>query len=188
MTPTCFGCSSGFLVHPRRRTITPPYAGKHPAQRSRMPARQPLEMPSRYRFHSTRPAPWKRVSVASSVDRQSKGVVNFRRAVPGWRCHDLVAVAHKLVCRHGNNENRPPSFTTALSSTLLFGPKSIAESFSILVGVRGNLVVERFGQVARELCPFESTRLSEEAKAPGCIYADRNQLEATIKTSIALIP
>ena len=34
----------------------------------------------------------------------------------------------------------------------------------------------------------ESTRLSEEAKAPGCIYADRNQLEATIKTSIALIP
>jgi hypothetical protein len=29
--------------------------------------RQPLEMPGRYRFHSTRPAPWKRVSVASSV-------------------------------------------------------------------------------------------------------------------------
>jgi hypothetical protein len=24
---------------------------------SRMPTRQPLEMPSRYRFHSTRPAP-----------------------------------------------------------------------------------------------------------------------------------
>ena len=33
----------------------------------------------------------------------------------------------------------------------------------------------------------ESTRLSEEAKAPGCIYADRNQLKATIKTSIAPI-
>ena len=27
---------------------------------------------------------------------------------------------------------RPPSFTTAPSSTLLFAPKSIAESFSIL--------------------------------------------------------
>src|SRR5262249_18549261 len=37
--------------------------------------RQSLEMPGRYRFHSTRPAPWKRVSVASSVDRQSKGGV-----------------------------------------------------------------------------------------------------------------
>ena len=66
-------CDAG--GHPRRRTITPPCAGKHSAQPSRMPARQPLEMPSRYRFHSTRPAPWKRVSVASSVDRQSKGGV-----------------------------------------------------------------------------------------------------------------
>jgi len=36
----------------------PTYAGKHSAQPSRMPARQPLEMPDRYRFHSTRPAPW----------------------------------------------------------------------------------------------------------------------------------
>ena len=43
-----------------------------------MPARQPLEMPGRYGFHSTRPAPWKRVGVASSVDRQSKAGVNFR--------------------------------------------------------------------------------------------------------------
>ena len=39
-----------------------------------------------------------------------------------------------------------------------------------------------------EMVLSESTRLSEEAKAPGCIYADRNQLEATIKTSIARIP
>src|SRR5262249_5259946 len=38
-----------------------------------------------------------------------------------------------------------------------------------------------------EMVLSESTRLSEEAKAPGCIYADRNQLEATIKTSIAPI-
>ena len=37
-----------------------------------MPARQPLEMSGRYGFHSTRPAPWKRVSAALSVDRQSK--------------------------------------------------------------------------------------------------------------------
>ena len=44
-----------------------------------MPARQPLEMPSRYGFHSTRPAPWKRVSAALSVDLQSKSGVNFRR-------------------------------------------------------------------------------------------------------------
>src|SRR5215831_16406304 len=36
-----------------------------------------------------------------------------------------------------------------------------------------------------EMVLSESTRLSEEAKAPGCIYADRNQLEATINTSIA---
>ena len=45
-----------------------------------MPARQPLEMPGRYGFHSARPAPWKRVSAALSVDRQSKSGVNFRRA------------------------------------------------------------------------------------------------------------
>jgi hypothetical protein len=44
-----------------------------------MPIRQPLEMPGRYCFHSTRPVPWKRLSVASSVDRQSKSRVNFRR-------------------------------------------------------------------------------------------------------------
>jgi hypothetical protein len=44
-----------------------------------MPARQPLEMPGRYGFHSTRPAPWKRVSAALSVDRQSKSGANFRR-------------------------------------------------------------------------------------------------------------
>ena len=44
-----------------------------------MPARQPLEMSGRYGFHSTRPAPWKRVSAALSVDRQSKSGVNFRR-------------------------------------------------------------------------------------------------------------
>ena len=68
--------------------ITPPYAGRHSAQRSRvspvgrtknMPARQPLEMPGRYCFHSTLPAPWKRVSAALSVDRQSKSGVNFSR-------------------------------------------------------------------------------------------------------------
>src|SRR5262245_24211183 len=127
--------------------------------------RQPLEMPGRYRFHSTRPAPCKRVSVAPSVDRQSKGGVNFRAhdatvlqcpavevgegsacVMPrgsfrasvsqlsgdlldheplsverdrvtgplalqlsidgglGGDAHDLIAVAHKLACRHGNNE------------------------------------------------------------------------------------
>jgi hypothetical protein len=48
----------------------------------------------------------------------------------GGDAHDLVAVAHKSACRHGNNENPPPSFTTAPSSTLLFGAKSIAQSFS----------------------------------------------------------
>ena len=46
---------------------------------------QPLEMPSRYRFHSNRPAPWKRVSVASNVDRQSKGGVNFKRSFSNSR-------------------------------------------------------------------------------------------------------
>ena len=87
--------------------------------RKAMPARQPLEMPGRYGFHSTRPAPWDAGRVAStrsrsgseapepgpprlcagrnrrrrrsatpgmargeryvSVDRQSKGGVNFSR-------------------------------------------------------------------------------------------------------------
>jgi hypothetical protein len=45
-----------------------------------MPAHQLLEMQGRYRFHSSRPTPWKRVSVASNVDRQCKGGVNFKRS------------------------------------------------------------------------------------------------------------
>src|SRR6266513_3490145 len=57
--------------------------------RKATPARQPLEMPGRYGFHSTRPAPWKRVSAALSADRQSKSGVNFRgtrrhASVSGW--------------------------------------------------------------------------------------------------------
>jgi hypothetical protein len=47
--------------------------------RKAMRARQPLEMPGRYGFHSTRPAPRKRVSAALSVDCQSKSGMNFRR-------------------------------------------------------------------------------------------------------------
>jgi hypothetical protein len=69
----------------------------------------------------------------------------------GGDAHDLVAVAHKVACRHRNTKNCPPSFTAAPSSTLLFGPKFTAESFSTLYGVRVNGVVERSGQVAREL-------------------------------------
>jgi len=69
-----------FSVHPRRRAITPPYAGKHSAQPSRMPVRQPLEMPSRYRFHSTRPAPWKRVSVSSNASDRSLASSAFSKA------------------------------------------------------------------------------------------------------------
>src|SRR3954470_14722960 len=37
-----------------------------------------------YRFHSTRPAPWKRISVAMSVDGQAKGGANFRRTTRRW--------------------------------------------------------------------------------------------------------
>ena len=91
VTPICFGCSSGLLrrgecIHAggrsRRPTLASTLHNRHgsarfDAQKS-MPARQPLEMPGRYRFHSTRSAPWKRVGVASSVDRQSQGGVNFR--------------------------------------------------------------------------------------------------------------
>src|SRR5215831_4090637 len=74
--------------------------------------RQSLEMPGRYRFHSTRPAPWKRVSVASSVDRQSKGGVNFRRTTrrcfsvrlsrseKAWEDRPGRAMRHPLIPRH----------------------------------------------------------------------------------------
>ena len=85
------GCSSGSLrcgefIHPRGRSRRPilesTLHNRHRSARldaqTDMPARQPLEMPGRYRFHSTRPAPEKRVGVASSVDRQSKAGVNFR--------------------------------------------------------------------------------------------------------------
>ena len=46
-----------------------------------MPARQPLEMPGRYGFHSTRPAPWEasQCGVERRPPVQSKGAVNFRR-------------------------------------------------------------------------------------------------------------
>ena len=72
------GCSSGSLrcgecIHPRGRSRRPMLASTphnhHWSARfdceKDMPARQPLEMPGRYRFHSIRPAPWKRVGVAS---------------------------------------------------------------------------------------------------------------------------
>jgi len=47
-----------------------------------MPARQPLEMPGRYGFHSTRPAPWEasQCGVERRPPVQSKGAVNFRRS------------------------------------------------------------------------------------------------------------
>ena len=62
-----------------------------------MPARQPLEMPGRYGFHSTRPAPRKRVSAALSVDRQSKSGVNFRRT--RGRCFGKIARTVPYVIR-----------------------------------------------------------------------------------------
>src|SRR5215471_18678870 len=62
-------------VHPRRRTITPPYAGKHSAQPSRKPAREPLEMPGRYRFHSTRPADFPR---KANVPRRNAACLSLR--------------------------------------------------------------------------------------------------------------
>ena len=80
MTPTCLvvragSCDVGDCIHPRRRSRRPMLASTphnhHGSARfdyeKDMPARQPLEMPGRYRFHSTRPAPWKRVSVASTA-------------------------------------------------------------------------------------------------------------------------
>jgi hypothetical protein len=61
-------------------------------------------------FHS--PGVWKRVSVASSVDRQSKGGVNFRRATrrcfsvwlsrsgKTWEDRPGRAIRHPLIPRH----------------------------------------------------------------------------------------
>ena len=76
-----------------------------------MPARQPLEMPGRYGFHSTRPAPRKRVSAALSVDRQSKSGVNFRRT--RGRCFSL------WLSRSGKaREDRPGPCHTSSASFL----------------------------------------------------------------------
>src|SRR5215471_15485023 len=70
-----------------RGVITPPDARKHSAQPSRMPARQPLEMPSRYRFHTTRPAPWKPTQVR-------KGRRGLRRgAAFDLRCRSCQATS-----------------------------------------------------------------------------------------------
>src|SRR5262249_36165562 len=79
-------------VHPRRRTITPSYAGQHSAQPSRMLSRQPLEMPGRYRFHSTRPADFPRKAQrprrnAACLSLQLRGGVD-----------DLVARQKDLLC------------------------------------------------------------------------------------------
>ena len=63
-----------------RTTVTGQPGSKH---KKAMPIRQQLEMPGCYYFHSTRPAPWKLVSAALSVDRQSKSGVNFRRTRRG---------------------------------------------------------------------------------------------------------
>jgi hypothetical protein len=62
---------------------SPPY-NRHGSARfeaQAMPIRQLLEMPGCYYFHSTRPAPWKRVSVALTVDRESKSGEKFRRTM-----------------------------------------------------------------------------------------------------------
>lgn len=119
--------------------------------RKAMPAHQPLEMPGRYGFHSTRPAPWEAGRVAStrsrsgseapepgppplcagrnrrrrrsatpgmargeryvSVDRQSKGGVNFRRTTrrcfsvwlsrsgKAWEDRRGRAIRHPLIPR-----------------------------------------------------------------------------------------
>ena len=84
VTPDSYvlGCFERVLatrrVHPpkgrsRRPMLASTLRNRHGSARldaqKDMPARQPLEMPGCYRFHSTRRAPWKRVSVASSVDR-----------------------------------------------------------------------------------------------------------------------
>ena len=92
MTPTCLVARAGpcdaespatqeddhaaLCWQALRTTVTGQPGSTH---RKAMPIRQPLEMPGRYCFHSTRPAPWKRVSAALSIDRQSKSGVNFRR-------------------------------------------------------------------------------------------------------------
>jgi hypothetical protein len=92
VTPTCLVARAGPCdaeSASTKRTITPPYAGKHSAQPSRV---SPVRRTERLCWHANH---WKcpvvmvsiplarrhgrRVSVASRVDRQSKRAVNFRR-------------------------------------------------------------------------------------------------------------
>jgi hypothetical protein len=61
-----------------RTTVTGQPGSKH---KKAMPICQLLEMPGCYYFHSTRPAPLKRVSVALTVDRESKSGEKFRRTM-----------------------------------------------------------------------------------------------------------
>ena len=65
-----------------------------------MPARQPLEMPGRYRFHSTRPAPWKRVSVASTSSPRAVLQCRLSRSGKAWEDRPGRAIRHPLIPRH----------------------------------------------------------------------------------------
>lgn len=115
-------------VHSPKRTITPPYAGKHSAQPSRarldaqetMPARKPLEMPGRYCFHSTRPAPWKPVGVAWSVERQAP--VQEWSELQARETTMLQCVAVEV--RKGSERSTGPSHTLPAS---FLAPKEVRD-------------------------------------------------------------
>jgi hypothetical protein len=92
-----------------------------------MPARLPLEMPGRYRFHSTRPAPWKRVSVASTASPRAvlqcpavevrEGLGRSPRPRPTFH-----AYATRLP-RRARNRLRSPRRGVAVRAPRLFQPR-----------------------------------------------------------------
>src|SRR5262245_63054798 len=79
-----------------------------------MAAPRPLEMPGRYRFHSTRRPSLSQLS-GDRLDHELRSVerdhvtgalaLQFRvdRGLRGY-AHELVALAQELGCRHGNDE------------------------------------------------------------------------------------
>jgi hypothetical protein len=65
----------------------------------------------------------------------------------------LLPVAHKLACRHGNNEKPSAELHHCAFFDLALRPEVHRRELLDLVGVRVSGVVEGFGQVARELWP-----------------------------------
>ena len=117
-----------------KRTITPPYAGKHSAQPSRVSpvrrterlCRHAMEMPGRYGFHSTRPAPWE----AGQCGVERRPPVQGRSELQAHEATVLQCLAVEV--REGLGRSPGPCHTS--SASFLGTPQGSGRSPGVMPG------------------------------------------------------